>query len=637
MIENNQIINLFSDSEFFNYCQTVKKTKTRKILLIQIFQIDIENFNYKIARDAGYYIFPPTGLQYLYESIKNRDLEIEIFDINFELLKRINNDLQFNVEHWDELVSEKLEHFKPDIIGVSCLFDFSLQYFFHLLKRIKAESEAIVVCGGVVATYEWENILKKQLAHFCVDGEGEEKFNYLLDQLTEENRHTAVVKGIHYYQNDQCQESKGVADRVRFETNMIDSYQLIPIEEYNKYGSLNPYSRQREVNYGFATIQFSRGCRAQCTFCSVRSLMGKGVRTRGVEKVVEEMEYLITQRNVRHFEWLDDDLLFDSVEFKKILQTIINNQWSITWSANNGVIASSIKEDIVDLMELSGCIGFKIGIESGNPDMLRKVLKPSRHRHFLRAAKYLQKKKKIFVGGNYILGLPDEYFFMMMDSFRFALNLNLDWSAFTVCQEIRGASAFSEMGELFEAQIKSEGTSGIGNFIPTRRNKKGQLLHKNSDNLQIGLNVFNIEPMVLPDKEQVHEIWFTFNLIVNYINNKNLTKNGNIDKFIRWIKTALKAYPTNPYMNLFLAYAYCIDEDKTKAMNCFNIAVKNIDAYWYERFNAFYFTELIETLPDTKNVAFLKIEKIKKTIAPYYAMWVKLDYGEYPKSISSEL
>ena len=616
-------------AHFPQHCQHLSRHRVKKILLIQILQVDIDNFNYDTARNKGYYIFPPTGLQYLYEAIKTRDLEIQIFDANYAVLQQVQENDTFDVNAWDELVMAKVRAFQPDLIGVSCLFDFSLKYFLHLLSRLKAETDALVVTGGVIVTYEWKNLLAQGLTDFCIRGEGENKLNYLLDQVCGVSQQTPAVNGIYYRTEGQCHESLGPADIVNFDTNLIASYKLVPIHRYARYGSLNPFSRQSS-GASFAAIQFSRGCRAQCTFCSVRSLMGKGVRTRSAEKVIEEMAYLIREHDVRHFEWLDDDLLFDSAEFKHILNAIIEQKWAIKWSANNGIIAASINDDVVQLMEASGCIGFKIGIESGNKEMLKKILKPSRHRHFFRAEQALRNSQHIFVGGNYIVGLPEESFFMIMDSFRLALDIELDWAGFTVCQEIRGASAFSEMGALFELQMKSAGEQGIGNFIPTRQSTKGQLSGGENHAVKRGLEVFKLAPLLLPEKAQVHEIWFTFNLVVNFINNKNLRPGGHTEKFTRWVMTALNAYPNNPYMHLFLAYAYVIEGDQHKGEHHYALSHEKMNTYWSERYALLFLQQLSEDFVHNRAQAYARLQSLKETVQPYYAHWLALDYGAYP-------
>jgi len=348
--------------------------------------------------------------------------------------------------------------------------------------------------------------------------------------------------------------------------------------------------------------------------------MGKGVRRRSVDKTLQEMEFLITRHGVTHFEWLDDDLLFYYDEFSDILREIIQRKWNIQWSANNGLIAASIDAELMTLMRDSGCIGFKIGIESGNPDMLRKVKKPGNLKRFRAFKELMPLAPDIFVGGNIIVGLPDETFEMMMDSFRFSLEMACDWAAISVCQMVRGASAFSEAGEFFEGQMKGE-QSRPKSFIPLRHSSQGHLAtpatgHRN-------LNVFCIESDEIPNSDQVTEIWFTFNLLLNYVYNKNLRPGGRPQKFITWVETAQKAYPGNPYMALFRALGHAILGDIDQADTLRQKARElSQPAYWRNRFTAFQLDSLLDNFPTSEEEVFARLESLGGDLAHSFDHWL---------------
>ena len=623
----------YDNAAFEHYCSTLagEYPSNKRLMMIQIPQVILDSFNRDIALNRGYYIFPPTGLQYLSESIKHRDLDVEILDLNFEILKRVHEDPDFEVASWPEILKEKLEAFQPTIVGVSCLFDVGITPMLETLRIVRAHGEAVIIGGGVIATYEWKTLMAQDLCHFVVRGEGENKLNYLLDRLTGEDLATSSTPGIYFHGPDEIRETQGGADIVEVKSSLVDSYDLVPIEEYHKYGSLNPFSRMDSDAGlgGFAAIQLGRGCRAQCTFCAVRDFMGKGVRFRAIEYIVEEMEFLIEKRGVRHFELLDDDPTFYRREFQALLGIIIEKGWDIHWSANNGVIAASVDEPTLALMRDSGCIGFKIGIETGNPDMLRAVKKPATHPKFLKFSKMLDACPEIFVGGNFILGLPKERFFEMMDSFKFILDVNLDWAAITVCQVIRGASAFSDSGEYFHTQMKKDGQN-VANFIPSRNSTKGHIEH--TSGVLRGLDIFRIDPQTVPDADQVKEIWFAFNVIGNYIFNKNLKPGGAPGKFISWVLNAQKAYPTNPYMNLFMALAYVIKGETETARDLKQMAVDfSRDAYWADRFETFGLDTILENFPQTADGVYETLALLQAKVSETFTGWLQVDYGHVPE------
>ena len=624
---------LEDNTDFESYCIKLREQLpiNGRLLLVQIPQVILGSFDRDIALKRGYYAFPPTGLQYLYEAIKFRGLEVRILDLNYELLKRVFEDPEFDHNNWPTLLEDELDRFDPGIVGISCMFDMAIGPMLEVLSRVRQRNRSVVIAGGVIATYEWKSLVSQKLAHFVVRGEGENKLNYLLDKLTEKDFGTFATPGI-FFNNGEMRESRGKPDVVAVQGNLIDSYNLVPIESYRNYGSLNPYTRQSDdLGHAYAAIQLTRGCRAECTFCAVRDFMGKGVRSRSVDCVIEEMNFLYHNRDVRHFEWLDDDLLFDRHQIKDLLTRIIAKNWDIKWSANNGLIASSIDEEMMDLIQRSGCIGFKIGIETGNPEMLRKVKKPGTHRRFLEFSKLVEAYPGPFIGGNYIIGLPGETFGQMMDSLRFSLELNIDWSAFTVCQVIRGASAFSDSGEYFEHQMKTEG-SNITNFIPARESSNGVV--KTSGSVKRNMEVFKLPSNSVPSADQVKEIWFAFNIISNYVCNKNLRPNGNPEKFIAWIQTARRAYPSNPYMLMFLAIGNRLLKNDVDSDEYLKLARQNVETeYWRDRFREFGLDEILISFPQTSAAVYLALEDIRTRLLGQIDQWISLPRGVYPHEI----
>ena len=595
------------------YCEELKAKHVynRNVLLIQIPQMILNSFNPEVARKKGYYAFPPTGLQYLYEAVTDRDLDVRILDMNYMLLKRIAGDAAFRAEDWISILEEYLKGFTPYIIGVSCMFDSGIKPLIQLLEYLKGRGGSIVVTGGVIASYEWKTLLSRELCHFVIQREGENKFNYLMDLLTAEDRHVPPTPGICFNDGGHVLSSEGLPDQVELKGDLINSYSIVEIEDYYRYGSLNPFSRMAcKEETPYAAIQMSRGCRGSCSFCSVHDFMGRGIRRRPVEDILREMEFLIKERGVRHFEWLDDDLLFYKQDFTMLLKAVVKREWDITWSANNGLIAKSIDDDLLALMRDSGCIGFKIGIETGNAEMLRKVRKPATLDTFRQVARRLERYPEIFVGGNLIIGLPGERFSQMMDTFRFYLELDLDWAALGICQAIRGSTAFNDFDDYFDAQMKSGGDV-IKNFIPSKESSIGHI--SSGCGAKKGMDVFKIDPQSEPDDEQIREIWFTFNLLVNYVHNKNLRPDGRVKKFITWVEMARQAYPTNPYMSLFLALAYKIGGDEDNAVFYKKKALEDSRSdYWTERFAEFGLDRVMNEFPADAEGAFGSVSDLRR-------------------------
>jgi radical SAM superfamily enzyme YgiQ (UPF0313 family) len=598
--------------ELGSYCESLKgECFNGRVLLVQLPQFIIGSFNKSIARNNGYYVFPPVGLMCLAEALKYSKMSIRIFDMNLEILKRnAKNDM--DIKLWLDLLRSEIAAFKPSFVGVSCMYDSGIEAFIEVLRLLKEETGCIVAAGGVVATYEYERLLRGKMCHFVVKGEGEEKIVALLNMLRGVSGSHETPRGICFNSSGHLWESCGADDAAPFDTDMTDSYRYVDLEDYSRCGSLNPFSRMAcSDGRLFMTVQRNRGCRACCTFCSAWSFMGKKIRSRPARLVLKEIEYLVNEKGVRHFEWLDDDLLHGKDEFKSILRSIIDKGWGISWSAYNGLIAASLDEELLDLMQRSGCCGFKLGVETGNSDMLKKIRKPATIEIYRRTSRMLKDYRNMFVAGNYILGFPGESFSQMMDTFRLYLDLDFDWGSFLLCQAIRGASAFADFEDYFTSQMESGGVNAR-HFIPTRESSSGKL-YAGPGGVVAGPGVFEMDGSLVPGQEQLKEIWFTFNLVGNFIFNKNLAPRGIPRKFITWTEMAQIAYPPNPYMQAFLALAYVLENDLGRAAELAESAKRIVckDDYWRQRFSLFRLDPLIYRPPQTRDDVFRALDDIK--------------------------
>lgn len=120
-------------------------------------------------------------------------------------------------------------------------------------------------------------------------------------------------------------------------------------------------------------VQATRGCPFLCSFCSVPSV-NPGFRMRPVEEVIRDIQYddfpLWWQRKVVWF-W-DDNLTAKRPYIKDLLRAMIPlKKWWLTQASMD--IAKD--EELLDLMEKSGCIGVFLGIESFGEESLKSANK----------------------------------------------------------------------------------------------------------------------------------------------------------------------------------------------------------------------------------------------------------------------
>ena len=610
---------IYSNDELEEYIQILhKKYKlNRKILLVQAPQFQFESFSYEIAKNRCYYIFPPTGLQCIAKSLENRNFEIEILDLNYELLRSVILDQKFDYHNWLSMLDDALNRFKPSVIGTTCINVSKLftdtNPFSAILEHLKRINKHVVIAGGASIMNDFEACLKKELCHFVIDGEGEDKINFLLNKLYDENSNHLPMPKIYFKLNGHVTQTKGLNKNQCLQGNLINTYKSIPIELYCRFGVLNHYSRMSGEDKPFAAIHLGRGCRMNCKFCGVPKFMGRGVRHFLASDLLEEITYLAEKKSIRHFEWLDDDLLAHADALKEVLRGIIElkKKYDITWAANNGLIAAFLNEEILNLMRDSGCVGFKIGIETGNPEMLRRIRKPATIEKILRACELVNKFPEMFVGGNYIIGFfGEEPFSQILDTFKFSCKTNLDWSSISVFQ-------FTSKETIIQENLKQKDLGDTA-VTPARYRPDGKVMWQTG--VISGPEVFNMSSDIIPSPDQIRQIWFAFNLVGNYINNKNLKPGGRPEKFTSWVETLGITYPYNAYMPLFASLGHIMLGQNAKAKEQLEKVKENLqrDKYWQQRFEEFELNNIIDKFPKSPE----EVQSVLEPLREKYSKWI---------------
>jgi len=117
-----------------------------------------------------------------------------------------------------------------------------------------------------------------------------------------------------------------------------------------------------------SVVQYGRGCKFSCEFCSIRAFYGSGLRQRPVADVVAEIEVL----NHKHVFFIDDNIFVDRAKAKDLLNALV--PLGITWSCQISIDVAQDRE-LVALLEKSGCAGALLGFESLNPINLSQMKK----------------------------------------------------------------------------------------------------------------------------------------------------------------------------------------------------------------------------------------------------------------------
>mgnify|MGYP000480604317 CR=1 FL=1 len=151
------------------------------------------------------------------------------------------------------------------------------------------------------------------------------------------------------------------------------------------------------------TMQVSRGCPFQCSFCSVTAFFGHTYRLRPLEEVRREVEILLGQNDFIFF--VDDNIIGNPAYARDLFSCLqgLKVKWVSHASLN---IAEN--EELLTLAAKSGCHGLFIGFESLSEETLKSHRKTAN-----RVSRYREQIGKIHdrgigVEGSFIFGSDEE-------------------------------------------------------------------------------------------------------------------------------------------------------------------------------------------------------------------------------------
>lgn len=565
-------------------------TRPKELVLIQPPLVPERFFDVTTARDGGYYNFPPAGLLYLAAAAKESapDLKIRIIDLNHEVLKAAHRE-DFDYGLWRRKVREALRQCENPHVALTYMFGTTKPCFVETAELIREEFPTVpLLSGGVQATFDYKEILENGLCDIVARREGEIQLQSYLRALGGDSN--IVPAGMTFLLDGEVIELGSPLADTSTNWDIRPFYDLIDIENYYRFGGLGAFSRYVGEEKRYSTVLAARGCRARCTFCTVRNFNGFGLRQRTVQDVIDEIKYLIDEKGINYIDWLDDDLLWDPKRTVALFKGIAEQIPDFEWTASNGLIAVAITEEIMEWMVKSGLQAFKIGVESGNEKMLKTIKKPTTKPKLRDKAKLIAKYPEVLFSINFIIGFPNETFSQMMDTYNFACELASDWSSFYICQPLKGTEIFSAFESLGDERTEEERYDKTIN--PGRSSERGEFGYKFVDDqsqILTGWKVFEIPYDVVPSLEQQKEIWFSFNLVANFLDNPNFRPGGNVAKIARWIEAIHDGYPYDASMTAALVHSYFLLENLEKFQHYRQkfVQLTSESQYWQRRIHQF--------------------------------------------------
>jgi radical SAM superfamily enzyme YgiQ (UPF0313 family) len=352
-----------------------------------------------------------------------------------------------------QALSNQLEDFQPNVVGVGCL---TAGYYecVKLLEAVKQiDPKIIAVVGGHHPTVMPQDFVGGS-TDYIVLGEGEKTFRDLVDTV-DSNGDTAKVKGLAIPKNGKI--------------HYTDQRPLIDLDEMpiprrdltRKYR--DKYFRATIKSY--ACMVTSRGCQFRCKFCCQWILNRGTFRIRKTENVVDEL--LQVQENFIDFtddnSWANANWMKELHE--KIRQAGIKKQYKLY--ARSDLVTQ--KPDLISQWKDLGLKAVLIGFESFKDEDLKKWDKRNTVANNIKAAKIL-KDSGVEVIGYFLVdpAFTEEDFKQLLGHVQ---ELEVDQPIFSILTPFPGTQLFDEVKDRIITR-NYEFYDGMHALTPTKLDQK---------------------------------------------------------------------------------------------------------------------------------------------------------------------
>lgn len=371
-------------------------------------------------------VYPRIGIASIASQLKRNNVPVEIVDPEVHKMSL-------------RQIKELVERMKPEIVGLPAFTEEIIDAH-EIAKAVKEiDSNIKTLVGGphpsAIAT---ETLDEFPFFDIAVVGEGE---TTMLEIST--GKPLDEIAGIAYRDSEKikCNPPRPLIENL--DSLDFPAWELYKLDDY-RGGSLSMgFGKRGKVLE--LPVEGARGCPFNCIFCY--RVTGKTIRFRAPSRIADEVEKNVKTFNAGKVHFVEGsfgvDLKLGMEICNQLVQRRLNKE--ITWSTGARV---NINTKLLERMKEAGCTYIGFGVESGDPEVLKRTHKGI----MLEQAETVFKtcrKLGITTEANFILGLPFETKESALRTVDFAKKIEADNATFAILVPFPG----TEVADMARAEI----------------------------------------------------------------------------------------------------------------------------------------------------------------------------------------
>ena len=397
----------------------------------------------RLYRETMKLVFPPLGVGYIASVIRN-DVGVKIMDAvaeGFYHEEDLDEDFLIYGSSYEDII-RRIEEYKPDIVGISCLFSSVFPVVREVCKRVKAlDKNIITITGGTYPSFMAEELLAKEPdLDMIALGEGEYTMRDLIRSLRS-GSDLSTIDGLAWKQNGSVRANPKTRLIENLDELPFPSRDLMPMDLYPSIIVPHSFSAKDKMNTPMIT---SRGCPAKCTFCSSSKFWGYKFRWRSAENVLDEIGEVVSKYGIKEIQFEDDNFTANKKRAKEIFKGIVERGYKISFNMPNGIAVWTMDEEMINLMKQAGCYEVTLAFESGCQEVLDNVIKKPLDLEKARETTRLIHKAGIRTNAFYIFGFPGESREQISETFKFARQVKTNMAYFFIANPLPGTELYEK-------------------------------------------------------------------------------------------------------------------------------------------------------------------------------------------------
>jgi len=326
-------------------------------------------------------------------------------------------------------------------------------------ELVRENSDLLTMIMGTHASALPERTLKEEPYTFVAQGEGPDTVLGLIKVLKSGSRSRMnEVPGLWYMENDSVQ-SNPMAVNIKDLDSALPR-QALDLLDMTKYKAHNWHCfDDLSSRSNYASLQTSLGCPYKCSFCCINAPFGgASIRYWGADNVIKQIDEMVTQYGVKNIKVPDEMFVLNAKHVMDICDAVIDRGYDLNFWAYARI--DTVKDDFLEKLKKAGFNWLGIGIESGS-DHVRDGVEKGRF-GLSEISKTIKKIQShgIYVGANYIFGLPDDTMESMQETLDLSLDLNTEWANFYCAMAYPGSPLYQMALEKEWATPDSSGGPG---------------------------------------------------------------------------------------------------------------------------------------------------------------------------------